>query len=916
MNKTKTKLLVAVGLLTILFLPLVGLSQTTGKLAGTVTDADSKAPLPGANIMIEGTTMGAAASMDGSFFILNVSPGTYTVKVQMMGYETTLLTNVRISVNRTFEANISLKTTVIEGQEVIVTADKVEIKKDQTSSVRNVSADEIEALPVESMGAVVSMQAGVVAGHFRGGRNTEVSYLIDGIQVDETFLGQDIGGRRAVSVETEAIQDLEVITGTFNAEYGRAMSGVVNAVTKEGSQKFHGSFSSSFANFFTPHDNIFIGLNSGNMALNLSQDYKFRLEGPIYKDVATFFINYRNQNNRGHLNGIRRFNPLDYSDYTPDDSTLWHIENTGDNKYVTMQNYEKSSLMGKIVLKPFSNFKISGMLTMNNDQSQGYDHNKKYNPDARGISYHNSYMLAFTINHMLSPSIFYEFKTSYIDNDYESYKYENPLDSRYLHPRYSGSGHTGFATGGSAGPGKSMSNYRDINIKYDLTWQATKNHSFKAGFLYIDHQINKDAVNVRNKWSGLAEENVAVMDTNTGKIDWPNYELEIVPHTEKTMGIYVAKPHELGAYFQDKLEFDDMVINIGLRYDYFNSDHVYPSDRRNPSNQLLLPDSMMTTYVDAPPQTQLSPRLGLAYQIGKLAVLRFSYGHFFQMPPMYSIFANDIFRVPVNDYGTTMGNSLLHPQKTISYEVGIWQEVMEGMGLEVALFYKDIYDLLSTKIISTYNQIEYGLYTNKDYGNARGLELKWDFDYRGFFSNINYTLQYTKGNADNPKQTFTRAGNSMDPIKRLLPMSWDQRHTFNASVGYTGKDYGVTATGYYNSGTPYTFTPLAESPLSLINLYQNNDYKPTGYKVDLNAYYKFKVMGKYKLRLTLLVYNLLDRLNASWVYGDTGQAYTTIIRDAERAQHRSNFNDYEDRVKNPTAYSAPRQIKLGLGIQF
>jgi len=84
----------------------------------------------------------------------------------------------------------------------------------------------------------------------------------------------------------------------------------------------------------------------------------------------------------------------------------------------------------------------------------------------------------------------------------------------------------------------------------------------------------------------------------------------------------------------------------------------------------------------------------------------------------------------------------------------------------------------------------------------------------------------------------------------------------------------------------------------------------------LNAYYQFKAMGKYKLRLTLLVYNLLDRLNASWVYGDTGQAYTTIIRDAERAQHRSNFNDYEDRVENPTAYTAPRQIKLGLGIQF
>ncbi|RPH97051.1 MAG: TonB-dependent receptor, partial [Calditrichaeota bacterium] len=425
----------------------------------------------------------------------------------------------------------------------------------------------------------------------------------------------------------------------------------------------------------------------------------------------------------------------------------------------------------------------------------------------------------------------------------------------------------------------------------------------------------QDAINVRNKYAGLPEENISIMDS-TGKVIWPFYELEIVPHTERTMGIYKVDPWELSGYLQDKLEYENMVINIGLRYDYFSSDQVYPTNRRNPSNQLSLPDSMMTSYNTAAAQTQLSPRLGLAYQLGEAAILRFSYGHFFQMPPMYSLYENNIFRVPVNDFGTTMGNAQLHPQKTVSYEIGIWQELMRGMGLEVALFYKDIYDLLSTGIISTYNQIEYGLYTNKDYGNARGLEVKWDFKMAGFFSNVNYTLLYTKGNADNPTQTFTRAGSSMDPIKRFIPMSWDQRHTANITVGYAHKDFRATLTGYYNSGTPYTFAPLPESPLSLINLYMNNDYMPSGFKVDMTAFYDIKLVGSYDVRLTLTVYNLLDRLNPVWVYSDTGQPYTTIVRDAEIASHRSNFNDYYDRVHNPTAYSAPRQIKLGLGIVF
>ncbi len=904
-------LFVKTWLMIALIMPALLFSQTTGKIAGKVLDAETSEPLIGANVIIVGTNYGAAAGADGSYYIINVPPGSYQVKVQMIGYETMVFQQVRVSVNRTVELNAKLKQAVIEGQEVVVTASTVEIKKDQTSSVRNVSSETIENLPIESVGQVVNMQAGVVAGHFRGGRKTEVSYMIDGLQVDEAFGG--VGS--TVKVEAEAVEDLEVITGTFNAEYGRAMSGVVNAVTKEGGNAFHGAASFYVADYMTSHDDVFIGLHSGDPTLNMSEDYKIQFEGPILRDKVTFFINYRYQDRKGHLNGIRRFNPWDYSDYTSSDTSEWHIENTGDNKYVAMSWAKNTSFLAKAAFKPFKNFKISALYTLNDDQGQGYSHYRKYNPDGRAVSYHTSYMYALNVNHMLSSALFYEIKANYLHNYSTSYLYKDPLDPRYLHPRYNGTGHTGFSTGGNSGPSRGMSTYEDINLKFDITWQVNNNHSLKAGLHYIDHHIDRDAINVRNKYSGLPEENISVTDS-TGKVHWPFYELEIVPHTEKTMGIYKVDPWEFAGYLQDKLEFDDMVINIGLRYDHFYSDQRYPTNRRNPSNQLILPDSMMTSYKMAEPQTQLSPRLGLAYKVGKAAILRFSYGHFFQMPPMYSLYANNIFRVPVNDYGTTMGNARLHPQKTVSYEIGIWQELMRGMGLEIALFYKDIYDLLSTKIISTYNQIEYGLYTNKDYGNARGLEIKWDFDMAHFFAGVNYTLQYTKGNADNPTQTFTRAGNSMDPIKRFIPMSWDQRHTFNCTVGYSRENYGVTLTGYYNSGTPYTFTPLTESPLSLINLYMNNDYMPSGYKLDLTAHYKIKLIGKYKARITLSVYNLLDRLNAAWVYSDTGQPYTTIVRESQIASHRSNFNDYYDRVKNPTAFTSPRQVKIGLGVVF
>lgn len=908
---TKRHSKIIIGILTFLFLPILLYSQTTGKISGKVIDAETGEAMIGANVILVGTQTGAATGEDGTFYIINVPPKVYTVKVRMVGYGTVVFNDVTVSVNRTIELPIQMKVASIEGEEVVVTAKVIEIKKDQTSSVRNIGADKIEILPVENLAQVVAMQPGVVAGHFRGGRNTEVTYLVDGIQVDESFNGTG----KMITVEPDAVQDLEVITGTFNAEYGRAMSGIVNAVTKDGGEQFRGSASAMYANYFTSHNDIFIGLNSGDPLLNLSQDYRVSFQGPIISNMLSFFVNYRHRLNNGYLNGIRRFQPIDYNDFVSDNPDEWHTENTGDEEYVSMSTSQNISFLGKLTFKPIQSLRISYLFTSNDNEGQGYSHGQKYNPDARGTSYNTSYMNVLTLNHMVSNSLFYELKLSHVSNESTSYLYEDPLDPRYIHPRYGGTGNSGFSTGGMAGPSRGISKYEDSNVKFDMTWQFSQHHSLKGGGTYIQHLINKDAKNVRNKWSGLAEENIMIVDS-AGKAWWPYYELETVPHTDKTMGIYTAKPWEFSAYLQDKMEYDDLVLNIGLRYDYFNSEQRVPTDRRNPSNQLNLPDSMMTSYYMADPQTQMSPRLGLAYTLSKYAVLRFSYGHFFQMTPMYALYANNIFRVPVNDYGTTMGNAELKPQKTISYEIGIWQELTDGMGLELALFYKDIYDLLSTKIISTYNQIEYGLYTNKDYGNARGLEVKWDFDSGPIFSTINYTFQYTKGNADNPQQTFTRAGNSMDPIKRLLPLSWDQRHTFNVTVGYHIRQFGITFTGYYNSGTPYTFTPLSESPLSLVNLYQNNDYKPVGYTLDMAAFYDFKIFDLFYAKLTLNIYNLLDRLNTNSVYSSTGEAYNTIVREASVQAHHSNYNDYYDRIENPAMYSAPRQIKIGLGINF
>lgn len=902
-------------------------AQTTGKIAGVVYDASNGEVLPGANIVLEGTQMGASSGLEGDFYIINVSPGTYTVTIQVIGYNTYKVENLKVSVNRTAFIEARLSPAVLEGEVIVVQAEKISSKKDQTSSMRAVSSEQMEQMPIESVGDVVAMQAGVVNGHFRGGRSNEVSYMIDGLQVDESFGGEG----RTVDLETDAISDLEVITGTFNAEYGRAMSGVVNAVTKDGGNKFAGSVSFDAGSYITGNTDVFLGLDEYDPIRN--QDFKVNFSGPVIPDKLTFFINSRYQDNKNHLNGIRRFNVDDYSNFEPDNEALWYSEASGDGDYVPMNDSKNLSVMGKLTYKFNSAIKTSLLYTRNDDEWNGYSHAFKYNPDGLGTSHRETNMYSLQLNHMLSNSAFYQINLSHVDNYSGYYLFENPTSEKYIHDGYLRSTeNTGFFTGGQV-KGHSERYMGDYNAKFDLTWQVNRKHSLKTGFLYTVHKLDNREREVRNAFFNTDLENQA--DFLNGKFTFLNYDPIVYGDSSVYSDIYEVEPYEYSAYIQDKMEFEEMVINLGVRLDYFNPNTVYPSQWRNPGNDLLfyekdengdivydtdgepvIDEMRRSDYPEADAKIQLSPRLGMAYQLGKKAVLHFSYGHFFQMPPMYALYQNHSFDVGPTDFSTTMGNTQLNAQKTVQYEIGLWQELFNGFGFEFALYYRDIYDLLSTKVISTYNQVEYGLYTNKDYGNTKGVEIKIDYNIGKWFAYLNYTLQYTRGNADNPTQTFNRAGQNQDPVNRLIVMSWDQRHTMNTTVGYYEKNYGITVTGYYNSGSPYSWYPIQTSRLININLPPNNDYKPATVDVDLNAYYRMPITDRIGLEFNLRVYNLLDRLNEYGVNPNTGRAYTAVVQESDLASHKSTFNDFYDRIKDPGAYAAPRFIKLGMGVAF
>lgn len=272
MRVTRSLLGIAPGALLIaLLLWSVTFSGTTGKLAGFVKDAETGTPLPGVNVILQGTTMGAATDMDGYFFIINIPPGKYSLKASMIGYQPQVV-DVTIRVDLTTKVNFDLKPTVMDlGQTVTVTAERPLIEPEVTSKRATVTAEMIQNMPVRTAQDIMTMQSGVImmesgqkiAGfetrgidqvHVRGGRSGEIAYMVDGMYVEDA-----IYAGMGTSVNRVAIQELTTIIGAFDAEYGEAQSAVVNIVTKEGGNKFdiYSEFNTSkISGLISPADDV------------------------------------------------------------------------------------------------------------------------------------------------------------------------------------------------------------------------------------------------------------------------------------------------------------------------------------------------------------------------------------------------------------------------------------------------------------------------------------------------------------------------------------------------------------------------------------------------------------------------------------------------------------------------------------
>lgn len=883
----KTRRLMFCGLTLSLLALTTVFGQSVGKLAGKVRDKATKEGLPGANIVVKGTRFGATTGADGSYFVLNIPPGNYSLSASMVGYLTATQQNVIVNVDRTTTIDFAIQESTIEGEEIIITAERPDVEKEKTSTSDVWRGDDIiSRAGVRDVAQVIALSSDVSGGHFRGGREGEELYLMQGMGIVNP-LDQTVSFAPIIS----AVEEVEVITSGFGAQYGNAQSGVVNVSMREGrSDKWTARVEARTRIPGRKHFGPSVWDPNGQPYLSILNSWeKWKANNPNATNPAPFFSTLGNGFDSRYGRDTTTLAQIAY--------TLWRLQAKRqygtsydnlldtrgevtlggplsedvrlfvagrlENEWAFLPTEEpnkKRTVMGNIVFDIASDasLRLSGAYTNDREsvfRSQTTNGFYSWTWDqALSLGKRRTNNLQFGVRATYSPiaETFYELKVNALRTD--------QVDGA---PAIDPSGFSGdpiwSVYSSSSAPdnflyGNLYDTFRDektrtISLDGSVTTQLSQSHLVAGGV-----QANFYDVDVNNKRS-------------------------VKSATSARREVYSAKPFELGLFVSDKMEFEGMIANIGLRFDLWDQNVEYYADEYSPFRYRTSDTSYvidMTRALKAETRTigRLQPRLGISFPVSLSTVFHVNYGTYVQRPPLnQTVFQ----QTPKSGFATMiLGNPRLRPQVTNSYDIGVMQALAEGFTLDVSGYYKDVKDLIQQAFFIDKDGNSYSSFMNRDYADIRGFKIGLAKRRGMVTGSLNYTYGIATGKNSTPfnsSPVFYEGNPSANqlPSPKDVLLDFDRTHSLVLSAVLTlGSEEGPSILGVYpfqqlkiavssfaRSGRPYTFD---DQGLGLLY----NRRAPAEYSTTVRISKDFPKLVGNSLSLYVEIENVFNQKNLSY----------------------------------------------------
>jgi outer membrane receptor protein involved in Fe transport len=856
----------------VLLLPCLVLAGDVGKIMGTVTDSRTGAPMVGANVILEGTTLGAATDMEGQYLILNVPPGSYTMAVSVVGYSTARIENVIVNVDLTTIQDVQLEETVLEGQVVVVTAARPLVERDATNATRVLRLEDFQNMPMRDYTEVVATQPGVVAVgdamHVRGGREDEIAYYVDGVYINDLRTGEKMG-----DVPINSVEEISYQAGGFNAEYGFANSGVVNTTTRTGRPTYNVNGEVITDSWLSQTEE---NLGAYSYGYNV---YNMGVSGPVpglNNKLRFFFTGERRyMEDRRPSVGVH-----------PELVSLYQVataENPIDPMYEigdTVQIADLTTVEGPLPHNHDSEWLFNGNLLFDLRPVQVKVGGHYWTSDFQEYSQYRSlmeealkhyptdeefsYSMYGKVTHTVNPNTFYTATLSYHSHGTErgdgllgrniadygdlSDWNENDLTVPFLvldgtnpgSPYRFGSG---VFDSISVFDDYYLNRSNSMGIKFDMTSQLLDVHEWKGGFEYRYNTMRRYSVTRPMQIAGTLADNPPEDDLDvraayragyTDNFGYPIYFGEmggdpVDPSDVLDSGPDDAKhPIIASAYLQDKVEISDLVLNVGLRWDMMDANDKMMED---PYDIPLDEDGFIdqSQLIDTEAKHNFSPRIGIGFPVTDRTVFHAQFGKFVQQPQFEFLYTGWDYLAGQILQGNQVdiGNPDLEPTKTTQYEVGLSQQLGDNAALDLTAFYKEIRDLVVLRNRYLASPNTYPQYQNGDYGSVKGFSVNFNLRRTNrVAAHASYTLQFAGGTGSTSGGNFyvTWIGREYYPTF-VAPLDFDQRHTGSLNLdirtkaddgpmlmgGHPLGNMGINVYWSFGSGLPYTPKRIADT---------------------------------------------------------------------------------------------------------